>query len=161
ASSNRPMRRSMAPVNAPLTCPNSSLSTRPAEIALQFTFTSGRSFRALAAWIARATSSLDALGGITSFSYDPNGNVLTVTDARGNMTHNTYEQMDRLASRTDPVGATETFAYDLGGNLSRHVDRKGQAATYTYDLLNRRTSGLYADGTSASFVFDAAGRLAA
>src|SRR2546427_12727543 len=58
ASSKRPTRRSRAPVKAPFTCPNNSLSTRPAEIALQFTFTSGRSRRALRLWIARAISSL-------------------------------------------------------------------------------------------------------
>ena len=57
ANSKRPVRRSSAPVNAPLTCPKSSLSTRPAEMALQFTFTRGRSRRGLRLWIARATSS--------------------------------------------------------------------------------------------------------
>ena len=58
ASSKRPLRRRTAPVNAPFSCPNSSLSTRPAEIAAQFTLTSSRSRRGLASWIARATSSL-------------------------------------------------------------------------------------------------------
>jgi hypothetical protein len=42
----------------PHSWPNNSLSTRPAEIALQFTLTSGRSLRALRSWTARATSSL-------------------------------------------------------------------------------------------------------
>ena len=49
---------SSAPVKAPRTWPNSSLSTSPAEIAEQFTFTSGRSRRGLRSWIARAISSL-------------------------------------------------------------------------------------------------------
>jgi len=58
ASSKRPTRRSIAPVNAPLTWPKSSLSTSPAEMALQLTLTSARSRRALRAWMARAISSL-------------------------------------------------------------------------------------------------------
>jgi len=58
ASSKRPTRRSMAPVKAPFTWPNSSLSTRPAEMAAQFTLTSGRCRRGLRSWIARAISSL-------------------------------------------------------------------------------------------------------
>ena len=58
ASSKRPTRRSMAPVNAPLTWPNSSLSTSPAEMAAQLTLTRARAFRALRLWIARAISSL-------------------------------------------------------------------------------------------------------
>ena len=41
------LRRWTAPVNAPFSCPNSSLSRSPAEIAAQFTFTSGRSRRGL------------------------------------------------------------------------------------------------------------------
>jgi hypothetical protein len=43
---------------APRTWPKSSLSTRPAEIAEQFTLTRGRSRRGLRSWMARATSSL-------------------------------------------------------------------------------------------------------
>ena len=52
------MRRSVAPVNAPRSWPNISLSTRSRGIAAQFTRTNGRSRRSLAAWIAAATSSL-------------------------------------------------------------------------------------------------------
>jgi len=100
----------------------------------------------------------DALGGQTRFSYDGNGNLLTVTDARGNTTTHSYDSMDRLATRTDPVGATEGFQYDGLGNLTRHTDRKGQVATFSYDGLNRRSAGTYADATVA-FTYDAGGRL--
>jgi len=37
ASSNRPSRRSAAPVNAPFSCPNSSLSSSVSVIAAQLT----------------------------------------------------------------------------------------------------------------------------
>ena len=57
ASSNRPVRCSSAPVKAPFMWPNSSLSTSPVGIAPQLTFTSGRFFRLLRLWIARAISS--------------------------------------------------------------------------------------------------------
>ena len=57
ASSKRPIRRSVAPVNAPRSCPNISLSTRSRGIAAQFTRTNGLSLRGLCAWIAEATSS--------------------------------------------------------------------------------------------------------
>src|ERR1035438_8705379 len=39
ASSNRPVLRAMAPVNAPFSWPNNSLSSSPSGIAAQFTFT--------------------------------------------------------------------------------------------------------------------------
>ena len=45
------------PVKAPLSWPNSSLSTSPAGIAVQFTLISGLADRWLFEWIARAISS--------------------------------------------------------------------------------------------------------
>ena len=107
----------------------------------------------------RLTQLADPLNGMTGFTYDPNGNLLRVTDARGNAITHAYDPMDRLATRTDPVGAAEFFVYDGGSNLTQHTDRKGQVATFTYDPLNRRIGAAYADGSSTSFAYDAAGRL--
>ena len=58
ACSNRPTRSRSAPVKAPLTWPNSSLSSRLCESAAQWTLTNGLAARGLAAWIASASSSL-------------------------------------------------------------------------------------------------------
>ena len=62
ASSNRPMRRAIAPVKAPFSWPNSSLSTSPAGRAAQLTLISGLAARRLVEWIARAISSLPGAG---------------------------------------------------------------------------------------------------
>src|SRR5229473_1351661 len=58
ASAKNPVRCSTAPVKLPRTCPNKWLSISPSGIAVQSSVTSGRSHRALCAWIARAISSL-------------------------------------------------------------------------------------------------------
>ncbi len=58
ASSMRPRRRSVAPVNAPFSWPNSSLSSSVSVSAAQLTATNGPAARLLWAWIARATTSL-------------------------------------------------------------------------------------------------------
>jgi RHS repeat-associated protein len=102
---------------------------------------------------------VDALNGSTTFGYDPNGNLLTVTDARGNSLTHEYDPMDRLSRRIDQLGKAETFSYDGNGNVTSTTDRKTQPATFSYDALNRRTQATYADGAVASFVYDAAGRL--
>jgi hypothetical protein len=57
ASSNLPRRSATAPVNAPATWPNSSLSISSSGIAAQLTSTNGRR-RAAQPWMLRATSSL-------------------------------------------------------------------------------------------------------
>ena len=58
ASSKRPALVATAPVNAPFSCPNSSLSTSVGGSAAQLTRTSGRAWRRLRSWSARANSSL-------------------------------------------------------------------------------------------------------
>ena len=58
AASKSPFLSLTAPVNEPLTCPNSSLSSSVSVRAPQLIDTSGRARRGLCAWIARATSSL-------------------------------------------------------------------------------------------------------
>ena len=58
ACSNRPIRRSVAPVKAPFSCPKSSLSSSCGESAAQWTATNGFSARGLRAWIALAATSL-------------------------------------------------------------------------------------------------------
>jgi RHS repeat-associated protein len=77
--------------------------------------------------------------GETSLSYDPNANLLTLTDARGKTTTWTYDEMDRADTRTDSLGRSETFTYDEHGNLNTWTDRKDQVTTYEYDALDRQT----------------------
>src|SRR5881628_3411328 len=58
ASSKRPILRAMAPVKAPRSWPKSSLSRRPAGMAVQLNLTNGRARRALSVWIRPPISSL-------------------------------------------------------------------------------------------------------
>ena len=58
AASNQPALLCNAPVKAPFSWPNSSLSTRLSAKAPQLTATNGPPLRPLRAWIWRATSSL-------------------------------------------------------------------------------------------------------
>ncbi len=100
----------------------------------------------------------DALGGLTKFTYDTNGNLLTVTDAKNQTTTYTYDEMDRLKTRTDALSRTESYQYDPNGNLTKFTDRKSQVATFSYDSLNRRSGATYPDAT-VTFGYDAIGRL--
>ena len=101
----------------------------------------------------------DLLGYTTTFTYDPNGNLLTVTDAKQQTTTHTYDPLNRLLTRTDPLTRTASFTYDLVGNLTTATDRKHQTTTVTTDPLNRPTRTEYADGTTRTVSYDAAGNL--
>lgn len=97
--------------------------------------------------------------GVVRYQYDPNGNLVSVTDQRGHTTEYEYDVMDRRATRTDARGETARYDYDAMGNVTRVVDRKGQVSVHEYDLLGRRVASRYADGTRTSFTYDAGGRL--
>ena len=58
AVSKVPRLRAAAPVNAPFSCPNSSLSSSVSVRAAHETATNGARWRGLRAWMARASSSL-------------------------------------------------------------------------------------------------------
>ena len=67
ASSKQPARRSSAPVKAPFSWPNNSLSMSVSGMAAQLMATNGPALRGLRLWMARATSSLPVpLSPVTS-----------------------------------------------------------------------------------------------
>ena len=69
---------------------------------------------------------LDPLNRTTGFTYDANGNLLSVTDARSNATTYVYVNMDRLATRVDLLTRSESYQYDLASNMTQLIDRKSQ-----------------------------------
>jgi RHS repeat-associated protein len=107
----------------------------------------------------RITLLTDAINGVTQFGYDPNSNLLTVTDAKSQQTVYTPNNMNRTTTRKDPLLRTETYIYDNNGNLATVLDRKSQTTSYTYDPLNRRTKATFQDGTSTNYTYDAGNRI--
>ncbi|MDP2603493.1 MAG: hypothetical protein Q8S00_13010 [Deltaproteobacteria bacterium] len=69
---------------------------------------------------------LEALNGTTGFSYDANGNLLSVTDPRSNATPYAYVTMDGLATRVDLLTRSESYQYDLAGDMTQLMDRKSK-----------------------------------
>src|SRR5439155_10072788 len=74
----------------------------------------------------------------TTYQYDVLGNLLTVTDAKGNQSTMAYDSLSRKTSMHDPDMGNWTYAYDAAGNLTQQTDAKTQNIYFRYDVLNRR-----------------------
>ena len=94
------------------------------------------------AWghLVRTADSTGYNSGTTT--YDLNGNALTVTDANGNVTTNTYDALNRVLT-------ANTVCEDTSKNVSK---------SYTYDNM-RRVTHKVSNGVETSYEYDALGRI--
>ncbi len=93
----------------------------------------------------------------TEYTYDENGNRLTILDGNGHLTQFTYDELDLLASESDALNHVTYYGYDAVGNRTQVTDANGNIINYVYDDANHLTNIIYPD-QSVEFVYDAAGR---
>lgn len=72
----------------------------------------------------------DPLNHITSFEYDPLGNLISTTDPVGNRTQRTYDAVSRLIALTDPRGKSTAFTYDHVNQVTQLTEKKRGQATF-------------------------------
>jgi RHS repeat-associated protein len=114
-------------------------------------------------------------GYLTKYTYDANGNILTVkqnaqaaTASQQTRTY-TYDELSRLAVESNPETGSISYIYDTdtscgvtsSGDLVKRVDAVGNTSCFAYDTLHRNTSvaysGTYAANTpNKYFVYDSA-----
>jgi len=108
--------------------------------------------------LARVTSRTDALGNVTSFTYDGSGNKLSQQDPGGNCggmpptgcTTMGYDSDNELTSATYSDGVTPNvtnITYDNDGQRTGMTDGTG-TSSWAWDSLRRLTS--FADGRGAT-----------
>lgn len=111
------------------------------------------------------SSTTDALGRRTDYTYDARGNMLTTTRLAGtaNAVTTTYTYttaFNEVASVKDPLNHTTTLTYDAFGNITRITDPLNHQINVTYDgagqvltvknALNHVTTYTYDEGVIAS-----------
>ncbi|MGH8613902.1 MAG: hypothetical protein ACREYF_18235 [Gammaproteobacteria bacterium] len=111
--------------------------------------------------LASVDSPRTDVADITTFEYDPQGNLIKTTNALGQETLlSQHDAHGRPLSLTDPNGLLTELAYDARGRLQRQgVD--GQISSFSYDGAGNVTGLTLPTGGSLRYTYDAAHRLTA
>ena len=85
---------------------------------------------------------------VTTFTYDPLGQLKTSADSSHYATSYTYDMLGRMIQRVHPDAGTDTYSYDGAGNLLTHTTQvlvnAGETISYYY-TYNRQDSIVYPD----------------
>jgi RHS repeat-associated protein len=115
--------------------------------------------------IAAITSVTDPNGHTSTMTYDAFGNLLKRADALGRVTTQTWDAMNDLTSVTDPLGVITTLTYDANGNLltrSRPLTGSSSVQNYTYQYSDSTHPGdvtgiVDPDGKTSKYTYDTDG----
>ena len=106
------------------------------------------------------TEVVNPLGISTIVDYEaPFHQMSALVDERGNRTTFEYDNQGNMTSLTYPDGLEETIQYDPVGNPITFTDRKGTEIQYTYDARGQLLRKDYPDGSWAAYTYDAAGNM--
>ena len=103
----------------------------------------------------RVVEQLDALGNLTTFSYDPVARTTTYTDQLGHTHVTTFDGSGRTVFSQDELGNVESYSYDSAGNRDSVTDKNGAVTRYQYDAMGNITSVTDPLGGVTHTVYDA------
>ena len=100
-------------------------------------------------------TAVDAAGQTNFFSYNAFGQLTATTNALGQVTTMSYDTNDYLTNVTGALpGSTTSFTYDGYGRVRTITDSQGYTITTSYDADDRTTNVFYPDGTYSQTVYN-------
>jgi YD repeat-containing protein len=93
----------------------------------------------------------------TSYTYDPNGNTLTVTDGNNHATTRVFDALNRLNTSTDantPTQGVTTIAYDAHDRPLTVSDPNSNVTSYVYDGFGDAIQQTGPDSGSTIYHYD-------
>ena len=98
-------------------------------------------------------TSLDDKSFISSYTYDVNGNITSITDSKGNTESYTYDVSGNMTRHTDASGRTTLYTYDAHGSVLSETDAKGSVTSYTY-YANGLLHTMASAGVTVTYTYD-------
>jgi RHS repeat-associated protein len=104
-------------------------------------------------------TSRNAGGEVTTYTYDPAGQLIKLTRPDGSYLAYIHDAAHRLTGIADAVGESIVYTYDPASNviISQVLDPAGnlsQTRGYTYDAVNRVAQAIGAQGQTTAYVYD-------
>ncbi len=96
--------------------------------------------------LLRARSTADGLLRETSYAYDENGKLASVTNPNGNTTTYSYTDGNRLASVTDAMDRSTRYTYTAKGQVETITLPNGTVMKYVYNGLGQKIQRIEDDG---------------
>jgi RHS repeat-associated protein len=107
----------------------------------------------------RLFQEIGASSQVTEYTYDDQGNVLTIEDPLSHTTTNQYDALNRLKQVTDPGTGVTQYGYNGQDALTGVTDPRSLATSYTVDGLGNLTQQVSPDTGTTANTYDAAGNL--
>lgn len=98
------------------------------------------------------------LGYGTTNAYNTDGLLTSVTDARSNTTHYTYDQLGRRVASENALGQTTTRTFDPSGRVTSITDDDGLVVTNTYNANGQWIRSVQRGGITNEYAYDDTGR---
>ncbi len=99
----------------------------------------------------------DPLGKFVKKEYDHNGNIVCLTDKKGNKTQNIYNNLNQLVETIDPMAHSTKYTYDELGNKASVTDAVGNRTVYDYNVAGQLISETDGMGHKQYYRYDDAG----
>jgi RHS repeat-associated protein len=107
--------------------------------------------------LSRILQQIGASGQKTTFAYDANGNLLSITDGLTNTTTGAFDALNRLVTSIDPLRNTTDLGYDKQDNLVSVTDPRSLATSYVHDGFRRVIQQTSSGNGTTVYTLDLAG----